>query len=284
MNKKILTVIGVIAVSLVLGVLLNKNQGENDVNVEETEEAVYDEEDETEVGVDDTVYIEGWGVEKPGVYRGEDESNNTPYSSEEIINVLGIVENNFLVLNDLVSPKVRREIVDGLAEKMDTEKGYPYGGISEYYLEEDGEFTFYFYTNEDWVYEIRCTRDKLISINESDLSKSKINDLKIEKEANEYTIFHNDISSLLTIMTLPKYQELRDYVQDYADLYDLLGIIDTRLVNPDVDEIVFYINTEKSILKGIYHISSNEYELEEDSRSLAEVKIEISDAEKAMVN
>ncbi len=269
-KKKLLGLVGVVAVSAVIGVSMSSREKPG---ITETTEI--DSETETE---DFVVNRTGWDIESEEVVEDiipdETERELDINNPSALIEKLNVVEYNFEVLEHYLSDDMIQEIIDGLSGYLGNGKRHSYGGIYDYYINNGDDFTFYFIMDTDDVYEISCTYNELYSIKLSDLKKQDLIKLKLDN-IESYADYTNDISALASVMTISKYQDLRDYIQSNYEVYSLLGMLGGENYDTENPQIVFYINTDKGILRGVYLRNENEYSLTEDSRSLADVMNEI---------
>ena len=207
----------------------------------------------------------------------------TPVPPLEVaLNEMRIIEFSLSDMNSKVSSNVVNDMMQEMKKYYDGSKVISSGGIYSYYDVDtdidDGEevYTFYFITSlDDRVYEVRCTYDTLLGVQESNISKEDLTKKYAEYKEEKVT-YDNDLSTLLVVMSTRNYQSVLNDVKKYSDLYMLIGVEDWSLVDgSDTDNTVFYIKTDKGILKGTYDVEYKTYSLKEDSRSYAEVLEEI---------
>lgn len=273
-KKKWFGLVGIIVVSAVIGISMNSREKSDIIEIPEISS-----ESETTETDDFTVNRTGWGIESEEAVEDVITSDETERELDinnpsALIDKLNVVEYNFEVLEHFLSDDMIQEIIDGLSGYLGNGKRHSYGGIYDYYINNGDDFTFYFITDTEDVYEISCTYDELYSIAPSDLKKQDLIKLKLDN-VESYVDYTNDISALASVMTISKYQDLRDYIQSNYELYSLLGMLGGENYDTENPQIVFYINTDKGILRGVYLRNKNEYSLTEDNRSLADVMSEI---------
>lgn len=273
-KKKWFGLVGIIAVSAVIGISMNSREKSDIIEMPEISS-----ESETAETDDFTVNRTGWGIESEEAVEDVITSDETERELDinnpsALIDKLNVVEYNFEVLEHYLSDDMIQEIIDGLSGYLGNGKRHSYGGIYDYYINNGDDFTFYFITDTEDVYEISCTYDELYSITPSDLKKQDLVKLKLDN-VESYVDYTNDISALASVMTISKYQDLRDYIQSNYELYSLLGMLGGENYDTENPQIVFYINTDKGILRGVYLRNKNEYSMTEDNRSLADVMSEI---------
>lgn len=270
-KKKWFGLVGVIVVSAVIGVSMSSREKFDTVEIADVIPEI-----ETE---DFTVNRTGWGIESEEAVEDVITSNETERELDinnpsALIEKLNVVEYDFEVLEPYLSDDMIQEIIDGLSDYLGNGKRHSYGGIYDYYINNGDDFTFYFIMDTEDVYEISCTYNALYSITLSDLKKQDLIKLKLDN-IESFVDYTNDISALASIMTISKYQDLRSYIQSNYELYSLLGMIGGENYDTENPQIIFYINTDKGILKGVYVRNENEYSLVEDDRFLADVMSEI---------
>lgn len=275
MKRKILFCIGILSICIIFGVLSNKKEKVwDDVpvkeEIEDDDEDEEDSDDELEYGTYDEL------MEKLT-------PTPTPKSPFDVaLNEMNIVEFSLSDMGDKVSDSVVNDMMQEMKQYYDGSVVISSGGIYSYYdVTEDVDgysevYTFYFVTSLDSrVYEIRCTYNTLLGIQESTVAKEELVKKYSEKEAKNVT-YNNDLSTLLVVMSTRNYQSVLNDVKRYADLYMLIGVEDWSLVeNSNTDDTVFYIGTNNGILKGTYDVELKTYKLEEDSRTYQEVQEEI---------
>lgn len=275
MKRKILFCIGILSICIIFGVLSNKKEKVDDVLVEEdTEDDTEGEEESSDTDLEYGTYEELMEKLTP---------TPTPKPPSDVaLNEMKIVEFSLSDMRDKVSDSVINTMMQEMKQYYDGSVVISSGGIYSYYdVDEDVDgyneiYTFYFVTSLDnRVYEIRCTYDTLLGIQESNVTKEELAKKYSEKKAKNVT-YNNDLSTLLVVMSTRNYQSVLNDVKKYADLYMLIGVEDWSLVeNSDTDDTVFYIDTNNGILKGTYDVVLKTYKLEEDSRTYQEVQEEI---------
>lgn len=273
-KKKWFGLIGIIVVSAVIGISMNSREKSDIIEMPEISS-----ESETVETDDFAVSRTGWGIESEEAVEDVITSDETERELDinnpsALIDKLNVVEYNFEVLEHYLSDDMIQEIIDGLSGYLGNGKRHSYGGIYDYYINNGDDFTFYFITDTEDVYEISCTYDDLYSIAPSDLKKQDLVKLKLDN-VESYVDYTNDISALASVMTISKYQDLRDYIQSNYELYSLLGMLGGENYDTENPQIIFYINTDKGIQRGVYLRNKNEYSMTEDNRSLADVMSEI---------
>lgn len=279
MKRKVLLGIGLLSVCIIFGVLSNRKETVDTGIVKDDIEDTQDDND------GDEEEDEGNGLEY-GTYEEMLERltpTPTPVPPLEVaLNEMRIIEFSLSDMNSKVSSNVVNDMMQEMKKYYDGSKVISSGGIYSYYDVDtdidDGEevYTFYFITSlDDRVYEVRCTYDTLLGVQESNISKEDLTKKYAEYKEEKVT-YDNDLSTLLVVMSTRNYQSVLNDVKKYSDLYMLIGVEDWSLVDgSDTDNTVFYIKTDKGILKGTYDVEYKTYSLKEDSRSYAEVLEEI---------
>lgn len=276
MKRKILFCIGILSICVIIGVLSNKKEKvEDDVLVEEdTEDDTEEEEESSDTDLEYGTYEELMEKLTP---------TPTPKPPNDVaLNEMKIVEFSLSDMRNKVSDSVINDMMQEMKQYYDGSVVISSGGVYSYYdVDEDVDgysevYTFYFVTSLDSrVYKIRCTYDTLLGIQESNVTKEELAKKYSEKKAKN-VIYNNDLSTLLVVMSTRNYQSVLNDVKKYADLYMLIGVEDWSLVeNSNIDDTVFYIDTNNGILKGTYDVELKTYKLEEDSRTYQEVQEEI---------
>ena len=175
MKRKILFCIGILSICIIFGVLSNKKEKvEDDVLVEEdTEDGTEEEEESSDTDLEYGTYEELMEKLTP---------TPTPKSPIDVaLNEMNIVEFSLSDMRDKVSDSVINTMMQEMKQYYDGSIVISSGGIYSYYdVDEDVDgysevYTFYFVTSlEDRVYEIRCTNDTLLGIQESNVTKEEL--------------------------------------------------------------------------------------------------------------